>query len=490
MPNSIFRPLPAGEIISQSFRAYRHLFRNLLSVSAIVLVPLYLLSFFGTVLLAVYARSGSGSGHSPGFRLVVNLVGVALAIGAQSLLNGGASAVVGQGYAGVVPDWRSALGAVWHRIRSLVWVAVELALCLLLLTVVAGVGIGVVGAVGVGTGTRVAIIVLLVCAAVAALLYFCVSLVVVVPVVMFEQSRGFGALWRAWRLTRSRWWPTLGTLLVVGLASAGVILAVGVVSSVVIVVAGPIGTLFGFVVIVAAVVALTPLDQTAITLVYFDLRNRDGDLDLGSISAVGVAIESAALAAEPLNQWPPHAPQQWGPPGSLPPSGWGAPGSAGPPGWPPPPGQPPGTPSAGGWNPPPGPYGAPGWGPGPSPYPVPPLTPQQPATPAGYLSAPGDPPPQGYSPPGAAPPPPPGYPPDAGPLMPPVTYPPPTSTPPAVPAVPSWPAVSPKPPPRKRSLAFSAPDAAPEEPTKVAEDSATADPAESPPKAPPETSPG
>ena len=389
-----FRPLTAGEVISQAIKAFGQLFWKLFGLAAVVLIPLYLVLGVGAVLFGVVIPIAVDNGDGAAELVGALAVGAVVAIAAQTLLASSVSAMVAQGYLAAPPDWSRAMQAAAAKFGSLLWAALEVTAAVVGVTLVPAVLTGVIAS-AVPSGAASATVVVVGLLAVAALgVYVAISLVAVLPVVLFEDQRGLAALRRARSLARGRWWATLGTLLTVGLIGAGITIVAQTAAGVVAQVSPSVGGLVAIVLSVTAALALAPLAQVAVTLVYFDLRNREGTFDPSRVGAeIGVVVPAATPRV-----WAPLGPARW-----MPPPTGGVPPAEGPP----PAGGPPG------WNTPPGPHGAPGWGgtmpppvapPAQSPPPPPPFAPPPPPVTAPLYPPPApvgfpDPPPPGWGPP-------------------------------------------------------------------------------------------
>lgn len=456
-PLARYRPLSATEVISQTFEVYKRHARDLVTIPALLLFLPFLLTGGIALALAYPLVHGlhrvtvrgvpelrEAAGVHVGDVALVAVAGVVVVIGlllCEVVATGALVAVVGQGYVSGRASWRSAVRVAFHRFFGLLGAV----LASVVLVIGAELAIAAVGLLAV-VAHVVVLAVLVVFGGFLALMGLAVALAVLVPVVLVEGVSGFTAIGRSVRLVRPRFWATVGTLLLVyllvGVANELVELLV-----VALIAIGPVTGAIGALLGVAAYLAVIPVFPVAISLIYFDLRNREGGIDLD-------------LAAAKLGTTPRPAPKPWippvggGPESAWPGAGWSPPPPAGPPGW--------GGPTAPGWPSPP--TGPPGWGGPTAPgWPPPPADPHRPPTPPPTTGAYPPPtwPPYGVgtgSPsgvwgdlsPGAAPPPaptptPPWQAPPAEDPAPPWQVPPRQGEPPAT--TPVWPAVSPKPPP-------------------------------------------
>lgn len=134
--------------------------------------------------------------------------------------------------------------------------------------------------VGTPTPSSVLVALLLLVAVAAPAVFLSVSFSMVTSVVAIEERGPLGSLRRSFRLVRTRWWPTLGYLLLVGLLGSVAAQLVQVIAIPLTVVgdaasAFTIGSVFG----IAFQGLLTAGIGAVYTLWYVDLRARDEDLN-------------------------------------------------------------------------------------------------------------------------------------------------------------------------------------------------------------------
>jgi hypothetical protein len=295
-------------------------------------------------------------------------------------------AVVGQGYVGARPDWRSALRLGLQRARSILWVLTLIALlyvaCGALLAFLSGL------VVAVHPGPYASLLFLLVF---AAGVYVAVSLSLVLPIVVLERRHGAAVVGRSFQLVRGRFWGTFGALLLAGILAGVVSLimqfVIGGLGSV-----GAGGSVLGLFVSFVVELLLAPWLPVVTAFLFFDLKNRkEGGVNLGEVAAnlglSGPDFPPAGLA--------PQGPPRYPPPG-FPPAPPGYPPPSPPPSGPPPPWNPPSSPPAPPWN-----TAAPSPQPGSAPAPS---APQSPPTSVWPAISPKPPPPRiPWSPPSSAP---------------------------------------------------------------------------------------
>jgi hypothetical protein len=332
------RPLAVGEILDNAIQVYRKNFRAFVTMTAVVVVPLQIVS----VLITLSARptqqtttftnfdgstvtSRLTSTHDAAVQLGAALLVLCIGMAASRLAVGACTRGVADAYLGGVPaNARDSLMIALRRWPSL--------LLLELLTV---------PAIAVG---------LLFCLVPGVWLW--VSWLVATPVLLVEGAKPTRALGRSFELVKPRWWAACGLGVVAVIFQFTVSLSLrlllvslllrsqGSSSTAYIVAAGVISA-------IAALFTL-PVVAAAFVILYFDLRVRAEGLDLQMVLA---RLDSAATAAPPPFAAPngPQAPTPWGarppappmppppPPGTpplpppLPPSASSAP----PPVWPP-----------------------------------------------------------------------------------------------------------------------------------------------------------
>jgi hypothetical protein len=343
------RPLAIGEILDVGIKAYAKNARVLITIGAVVGVPLELLS--GVIQLSTVSSSDQISGSFTASsdmpaadysraRVAGLVLGILIGLVVTLLLTAATVQAVSDAYLGRVPSARESLRFAVRRIGALLWLYVLL-----------------------GVGLTLAAFALLVPA-----IWLFVAWSVATPVLLIENVRGTAALRRSFRLVRRRWWPTAGVLAVAGIAVSiagfvleGLLVAIPALiapgSVLVAVIASTIGSML-------AVALVYPLQGAVITILYFDLRVRKEGFDL-TLLAADLGLPEAEVSPEWLPAGAPagpggpgEAPPFWPPPPGWRPSGAAAPvpggppsatvpaagppppGDAAPPFWPPPPGWP------------------------------------------------------------------------------------------------------------------------------------------------------
>jgi hypothetical protein len=312
------RPLSVGEIIDVAIKIWRRHLPTLARIVFVVVAPVQVLS--GLVAASVRPiDTGNASVDTHAVAGWVAGMVTAQALSALAFLIASAAVLraVSVAYLGGEPEWRDSLRAATARLRSLIWLGLLMA-----------------------GGLFFAALALFI-----PFIWLGVAWSVAFPVLIAEGQRGTGAMRRAFRLVRGRWWPTFGALLLAFMFQFFLGLVLGI----------PLGlltansdtgsiaaiALTSLVSIISSVIT-TPFMAAVLVLIYFDLRVRKEGFDLELLSQ-GVGIPGAA----PRVGGPWFAPGDG--PGST--SPWGGSG-----GWPAP---------SGGWP-------APSTGPESTPAPPPP----------------------------------------------------------------------------------------------------------------------
>ncbi len=300
-------PYGFGTTLGRSFTALRHNPAVLLGFALAVQAAAYVLLVVvvGAVAFASFSRLDTVRFGSDAFADV--LAGsIALTAIATFVLGlaAGALGVIVQAVVVTEVSWavvaeRRSLGELWRQVRPSAWRLLGYAF---LLAAAAVVAIVVVAAVLFGLGTLVlplAIVsgILTVLAAVPLTLWLNTKLLLVPAVIILEGSGIRAAIARSWRLTRGRFWPTLGVIVTISFAFGLLAQVVGVplqlvalatdtvtnptgdaeAGSIVAVLVG--GVLTQVVTLLIQCVALI-VQSTATALVYVDCRMRAEGLDL------------------------------------------------------------------------------------------------------------------------------------------------------------------------------------------------------------------
>jgi hypothetical protein len=244
------RPMGIGEILSTALQLYRRHWRTLLTIAAVVVVPITLLHY----LLGDLVRTQGESTRNGVVETATWSVGIAGLVAALAgilmylVLTGAITRAVAAEVAGQDPSVEQSYRFGFHRLGSVLLVSVLVGLAILgglILFIIPGIYIGV-------------------------------RLAVSVETLVVEGRRGTEAMGRSWGLVGGHWWHAFGTLVVAGLLT-------GIVNAVI---TAPFGNTGWFVQgLVAAVATVVTLPYGALVgvLLYLDLRSRKEGLDMATL---------------------------------------------------------------------------------------------------------------------------------------------------------------------------------------------------------------
>jgi len=297
------QPLGLGELLDRTISLYRRNFFAFLGILGIVYIPLSLLQIGLAYLNASQNAAISVSPLEAPFDTgltpqSITTLGLNLFSGLLTtiFISGIATAV----FTGAVADsylgQPVTIGGAYRRVGR-AWLTL---LGTLLVSAFVGAALGVwwlIPCVGWFTGLGI-------------LIYFQgIIIPLVASVVVLERRSGRAALRRAWDLARSRFWWMLGFTVILGLFAqlviTGPVLVLGIILGVVVgqfditpspqtlavaqtIVGGLSGMILGLL--------YTPLQLTAVSLVYFDLRVRSEGLDL-ALQTADPALPAAEMIA-------------------------------------------------------------------------------------------------------------------------------------------------------------------------------------------------
>ena len=245
------RPMGIGEILSTALQLCRRHWRTLLTIAAVVVVPITLLHYLlgdlvrtqgETTRNGVVVETATWSVGIAG--LVAALAGILMYL----VLTGAITRAVAAEVAGQDPSVEQSYRFGFHRLGSVLLVSV-----LVGLAIVAGLIVFIIP--GIYIGIRL-----------------CVS----IEALVVEGRRGTEAMGRSWGLVGGHWWHAFGTVVVGGLLT-------GIVNAVI---TTPFGNTSWFVQAVAAAVATVitlPYSALVGVLLYLDLRARKEALTLETL---------------------------------------------------------------------------------------------------------------------------------------------------------------------------------------------------------------
>jgi len=299
-------PLKLGELLDQAIRLYRRNFITFIGIIAVVYVPLMILQTASTTLLSssldTVARSTSPEEIFSNYPYWVGMlstvvIGFLQFIFVQGIATGALTRAVADNYLGKttsILDAYRGIGKSWlSLLGALLFVGLMVFVAFLWWLIVPCVGwftgLGMIG---------------FLTAAVSPL---------VAPVVVLEGSGAVNAVRRAWNLARRRFWPVLGYIVVLYLFNMLIVNGPLTIVNIILTQAsssfGDAATRLAITAVIQAIVSIVfiliyyPLQMTAFTLIYFDLRVRTEGFDL-ALLAMGepnLADPSQAMAA-PVSQ--------------------------------------------------------------------------------------------------------------------------------------------------------------------------------------------
>lgn len=352
-------PLSFGVILGRSFSALRQNPKVLLGFALVVQTAAILLATAGIVAVG-FATFGRLASLRPGTDEFETVLAGSIAIsGATALvlsLASGALGVIVQGVvvsevAHAVVAEKHTLGALWQRVKPAVWRLIGYsALVFLIVSVVIGVLAAGIVALAVSVGpVAIILAVLLALSAIPLTLWLSTKLLLVPAAIVLEQATVMGAIARSWRLTRGRFWPTLGIIVIISMSFGVLAQVISVpfsfvtmgLTSVITPTGDPepgqiiallIGTLLAqaFVTLIQTIAVI--VQSTAGALVYIDCRMRREGLDLDLSSYVDERDAGVIAPPDPYRRNVGRAMDaRWQQPTTYPgpPPGYGYPGRPG-----------------------------------------------------------------------------------------------------------------------------------------------------------------
>jgi hypothetical protein len=343
-------PLGFGTILGRSFAALRQNPRVLLGFALIVQTLAYLV-VLGAVLAVMWASFSRLDTLRPGTdeydTVMAGSIAVTAIAGIVLGLVAGALSIIVQGIV-VVEVTHAAvaekltLGALWRQLRPVAWRLIGYSL-LVVLAVVAIVAVVAIGVVAIGVAALPAAIVLtilLILAAIPLAWWLQIKLLLAPAAIIVEHATILQAVSRSWTLTRGRFWPALGIILVISLIFGAVAQVVSLpfsfLSMGLTTIIAPTGdpepsAIIGVIATALLTQVLTLLLQsvavvvqaTATSIIYIDCRMRREGLDLDLLGYVERRDAGATALADPYREHIGRA----APARGWPASGYGGPGS-------------------------------------------------------------------------------------------------------------------------------------------------------------------
>ncbi|QLD12585.1 glycerophosphoryl diester phosphodiesterase membrane domain-containing protein [Microbacterium oleivorans] len=221
------QPLSFGIILGRSFAALRQNPKVLLGFALVVQTLAVLVTTAGVVAVG-FATFGRLASLRPGTDEFETVLAGSIAIsGVTALvlsLAAGALGVIVQGIvvsevAQAVVAEKHTLSTLWSRVKPVAWRLIGYtALVSLIVAVVLGIlATGIVLLALSAAPLAIALTILLVLSAIPLSLWLSTKLLLVTSAIVLERATILGAIGRSWRLTRGRFWPTLGIVVVISL---------------------------------------------------------------------------------------------------------------------------------------------------------------------------------------------------------------------------------------------------------------------------------
>ena len=306
-------PLSFGTILGRSFAALRQNPKVLLGFALCVQAIAYVVVILaiGGVAIASFSRLDTMQPGTDDYQAVLaGSVAITVVVGIVLGLAAGALGVIVQGVvvsevAHAAVAEKLSLRALWANLKPVAWrlIGYSALILLVLVVAVAAAGFALFGIGAVALPAAAAIGVVLVLSAIPVVWWLSVKLVVVPSAIILERATIREALGRSWRLTRTRFWPILGILLLLSLIFGGIAQVVSIpfsflsmamstiitptgdpqIGEIIALVAG--GLLSQAVVLLIQAVA-TVVQSTASALIYIDCRMRHEGLDLDLLAYV------------------------------------------------------------------------------------------------------------------------------------------------------------------------------------------------------------
>lgn len=300
------RPLTLGEVLDQAIRLYRRNFLTFVGIIAIPYIPLTLIQT-GLTYLSTSSATSILDNPSPTFSLpsgyFVGLIGIILVGLLQFLLVNGVAAAaltraVADNYTGQPVDILGSFG----KIGSL-WMRLLGVLLLFILIIIVGIIWAVfIPCVGWLTGPGLLVFLGIVVIPLTA------------PVVVLERHDVLASMRRAWDLSRSRFWWLLGFAFVLSLLAQLIITGptyiINLIMQYFLLNQGDYVTYLTWQSVIQTFVQMLggllylPLQLTAMTVVYLDLRVRSEGLDLAMQAAANAGTEANIISVAETSPQP------------------------------------------------------------------------------------------------------------------------------------------------------------------------------------------
>ncbi|HXF85932.1 MAG TPA: hypothetical protein VNK49_11150 [Anaerolineales bacterium] len=292
------RPLRLGELLDQALRLYRRNFITFIGIIALVHVPLTLLQAAISALTSstllqsdsldeIFSNTGLWAGIGSGLILFIVQFILVQGIATGALTRAVADIYLGR-QSGILNAYKS-IGRAWLSLLG----ALLFILLLYLLMVIWWL---IVPCLGWFTGLGMMVFLL---AAIHPL---------VPPIVVLEKQSAIASVRRAWSLARYRFWPLLGYAFVLYLFSLIIVIGPSMVANAALGITIPfvnsamdvaVTTLIQSLVQLITSLIYYPVQMTAFTLIYFDLRVRTEGFDLALQTLDAPTADLAQIVTPP-----------------------------------------------------------------------------------------------------------------------------------------------------------------------------------------------
>jgi len=308
------RPLGIGDILDRAVRIYRSHFVTLVSIIAVISVPLLLIQVLAAALtlpwtsnLATGAPFASES--ATGLFLLAQSLTSFVTFFAVIFQVGAIAAFVSEQQKGNTLTLRQAYGYALRHWVSLIVATVLLALAFVGLSIglIIPVTLGATGLSLAGSGSDAAggLAVLCLCVLfvplIGAILFFSVRWLFYNQAIVLEDYNSTGGLGRSWKLVKGKFWRTLGFFFILAILVAafttGPIYLLTFLSFLIPSLA--LSTIMTTVAQTLLQVIILPIQYIALTLYYFDLRVRQEGYDLQLQLATDDKLVSEGYVREP-----------------------------------------------------------------------------------------------------------------------------------------------------------------------------------------------
>ena len=279
----VLRPMSMGELLDQAFRLYRKNFFTFVGIIAIVYIPLSVISILSSLKIASVTSATAlqsnpllSSSYLSGLGLLLlyfflNMV-FTQGLGTAVLTRAVADNYLGKP-AGILSSYKH-IGKSWLKLLGAILLAGLIFWAIMVFTIIP--------CIGTFTGPGLAIFLL------------SIVLPLVAPVVVIEKTGATASLGRAWELSRRRFWWLVGFVVILSLMSILITIGPGYLARYIVSLIGgnsgnyvarlQLQTIAQQLVTIVMGVLYFPVQLTAITLAYFDLRVRTEGLDMALLT--------------------------------------------------------------------------------------------------------------------------------------------------------------------------------------------------------------